>query len=286
MFSSRFAFASDRPYTPGTVSDADLDEHLTRTGLQRLVLVQPSPYGDDNSCMLAALARLGARARAVATVPPRTPPQELVRFHSLGVRGARLNFETPSLRPDIGAARERIRELARQIAPVGWHLELYAALSLIHALADTVAELPIAVVIDHFGMPAAPFDVTSAEARTLCQLMEGGQIHVKLSAARRVADPEDPRLRDWVAMLLDAGGDRLVWGSDWPHPRSHRFAADREDTIAGLYPEDDRRILDLLANWTGSATALRRILVDTPARLYDFAEASGIDAPKIPAARI
>jgi predicted TIM-barrel fold metal-dependent hydrolase len=165
-------------------------------------------------------------------------------------------------------------------------LELYAALPLVSTLADTLAELPVAIVVDHFGMPAVPFDTASVEARTLCQLMESERVHVKLSAARRVADPEDHRLRDWVAMLLDAGGDRLVWGSDWPHPRSRRFAADREDTVAGLYPEDDRRILDLLAIWTGSATAFRRILVDTPARLYDFAEASGDGGPKIPASRI
>lgn len=219
----------------------DLRRHLKTLGLGRVVIVQPSPYGADNACTLAALARLGDRARAVAVIDEGADLEEL---HRAGVRGVRVNLETESER-DPAAAQKRIEETARRVAPLGWHVQVFTKMNLLRGLKP----LPIPLVIDHFGLVASP-DELPREA------------YVKLSAPHRLAVDAEPLVR----ALAAERPDRLLWGSDWPHvPRGKRSP----DRVLPFEAIDDAAALRRLEDWL-PANVLEKILVENPARLYDF----------------
>lgn len=267
---SRYPFDPARTYTPGPAS---LDELLAlhrRLGVQRVVLVQPSPYGADNACMLDALAGLGGAGRAVAVIDEATSDTALRRMHEAGVRGVRVNLETAG-RHDPGHARERLLQAARRVAPLGWHVQTYTNLATLSALGDALAGLPAVLVVDHFGRAQAAEGTGQAGFDVLLRALASGRVYVKLSAPYRIsAQPDYADAAAIARALIDAAPDRVLWGTDWPHPG---WAAGGPPSATGITPfrrEDDGRALQRCLEWAGTPERAQALLVDNPARLYGF----------------
>ena len=266
----RFPLSPDRLYMPGPAPLAGLIAHQQALGLERVVIVQPSVYGTDNSCMLDALYRFGPRTRGIAVVDANISHNALRQLHEAGVCGIRLNLETAGV-TDLHTARRRIQKVAAQAAPYGWHIQIYADISVIAALQDVIRDLPVTVVFDHFARVKARRGPDQPEFAPLLSLVHLGKAYVKLSAPRRISDLPDYRDVGAIAgALLQANPERLLWGSDWPHPGARPGSARDPDHIEPFYPDDDGLVLNRLNSWMGSADVMRQILVENPARLYGF----------------
>ena len=248
---ARFPFAPGHTYTPPDASIGELLALQKRLGLERVVIVQPSPYGTDNSCTLHALKQLGPRARGVAVIDDKT---SLAGMHEAGVRGVRVNLQTAGV-SEPATAQRLLDETAARVAPLGWHVQTFAKIALLRKLN---IRLPVPLVIDHFGLAADADDVA-----WLSKQLRSGRAYVKLSGPHRL--PMDPG--PVVRALLYANPERCVWGTDWPHP----FSGARKPTEIQPFDKiDDSAALGRLHGWVGDDALFRKILVDNPARLYDF----------------
>ena len=253
----RYPMDPKRVYTVGPASTADLRALRARTGISRHVLIQPSFYGADNRCMVDALKDLGDSARGVAVVAPDISDASLLDLQAHGVRGVRLNIETGGGTDPTGPARQ-IAELGARLAPLGWHIQVYASLPVVTGLADAVMASPVPVVIDHFGLAMADRGTGQPGFARLLEMVKGRKTYVKLSAPYRIST-RGPDYPDVPPML---------WGSDWPH--TVRAAGKGPLDVSSFKPEDDARNLNLLRGWVGDEAVFRQILVDNPARLYRF----------------
>jgi predicted TIM-barrel fold metal-dependent hydrolase len=268
--SSTYAFAADRHYTPG---DASLEELLTlhrHLGIERVVIVHPSPYGSDNACTVDALRKIGDSARGVAVIDETTTDTQLRDMHEAGVRGVRLNLETGGVNDPV-YAREQLRWASERVAPLNWHLQIFTNLTLLASLNDTVRSLRLPLVVDHFGRAQAALGTAQPHFDGLLDLVREGKVWVKLSAPQRISN--DPDCADAGAIakaLIAANPNRMLWGSDWPHPGARPGVPRRVDVIEPFNPVNDGRALNRLAEWVGDEAILRKILVDNPAFLYDF----------------
>lgn len=251
---ARYPYAPERAYTPPDASIEELLALQKRLGFERVVVVQPSVYGTDNSCTLDALRRLGRRARGVAVIDARS---DLLQMQKLGVRGVRVNLHTGGVQ-DPATAQRLLEEAAARVAPLGWHVQTFTSISLLRRLDHAIQDFPVPLVIDHFGLPASHADVDY-----LAALLRAGTAHVKLSGPHRL--PMDPG--PVVRALVEANPERCVWGSDWPHPTS---GARDPRRVQPFDPIDDARSLARLRGWLADRALFRKILVDNPARLYDF----------------
>ena len=262
-----FPFDAERTYTPGPASVEDIAEHQRVLGLDRVVIVQPSTYGTDNACTLDAVALLGAGTRAVAVVDPTLPLETLRALHAQGVRGIRVNLETAGV-GDPTTAGAILQRAAEQVAPLGWHVQTYTNLGVIGALHRLMADLPVPLVIDHFGRTmVAAGGVAQAGFDALLDLVATGKAFVKVSAAHRIGNPDDAA--PIAQALIAANPARVVWGSDWPHPGGGRGTRHTEG-IEPFNPIDDGAALNRLRRWAGDEAIFRAILVENPARLYGF----------------
>ena len=258
----------NRVYTAGPAPVSALLAQRARLGLTRNVLIQASFYGTDNRCMLDALSELGDSARGVAVVAPQISDDDLRALDARGVKGIRINLETAKNR-DPKAAEAALSAMAARLAPLGWHIQLYAMLSVIDRLADQIARLPVPVVVDHFGRAVAALGVEQPGFATLLDLVRSGRIFVKLSGSRHISTaPGAADVAPLARALIDAGYDRLVWGSDWPHT-TRRTDGSRTE-IAPYEKIDDAAQLALLRSWCPDERTWNAVLVDTPARLYGF----------------
>jgi D-galactarolactone isomerase len=242
--------------------DASVTQYLVlreALGLQRTVCVTPSTYGTDNRSMLAALAVLGGAARGVAVVDPSVGDEELRRLHALGVRGIRLNLSL-----GVSSTSAMLRPLAERIAPLGWHVQLIVPSDRLAALAPDLDALRVDFVLDHFAK-VAPSDLGGEAHRRVLRWLERGRGWVKLSGAYLVSEATGHDGSDagpLARTFLAAAPGRVIWGTNWPHATAS----------AGLHPwPDDAGLLERLVQWCGDAATLRQVLVDNPARLYDFA---------------
>jgi 2-pyrone-4,6-dicarboxylate lactonase len=268
---ARFPLGAERAYT---VAEAPLagHEHLKMaTGLERTVLVQASAYGNDNSAMLAALARLGPRGRAVAVVGADTPAPELERLHQAGVRGLRLNFQTMRGRY-AGDAKDWLAKFEALAAPLGWHLQLFCDAGTLAGLEDALRKTAVPLVIDHMGLPDAAAGLEQPGFQTVLRLARSPTVWIKLAGADRITRTSG-RLRDaipYMRALVEAAPDRLVWGSDWPNIGFHAGGQIRSDEILPYRELDAGELLDVLIEAVPDAGARRAILADNPQRLYFF----------------
>ena len=263
----RFPYANERVYTPPTASLADLGELQAALHFDRVVIVQPSVYGTDNSCTLDAIRRLGARGRGVAVIDKSTGAGALDDMAAAGIRGVRLNFETAG-ETDPAAIRRGLAAVAEQVRGRNWHVQFNTSLPVIAALKDDFAALPFPIVIDHFGRAKAALGPSQPGFDALLELVKSGRAYVKISAAYRMSDraPDFPDAPPIAQALIAANPDRIVWGSNWPHPG--RGAT--RTAIAPPYPNDDGLLLNQLPRWAPDPAIRRKILVDNPARLYGF----------------
>ena len=232
---------------------------LDAIGVERGVLVQPSIYGADNRAMLAALARDPARLRGVAVVPFDVDTAELERLHAAGVRGARSNIV--DLKEGKGRLPlERLRALAQRIKPFGWHLEFLMHVDEFPQLDRQLADFPVDVVFGHLGYVPTNKGADAPGFKALLRLMRDGRAWVKLTAPYRLTLSPMPYadVAPFAQALVEAAPERLLWGSDWPHVY-----------IRTAMPNDGE-LFDVFAQWVPDAAQRKRILVDNPAKLYDW----------------
>jgi predicted TIM-barrel fold metal-dependent hydrolase len=263
---SQFPYASERVYTPPQASVDDLRDLQTALRFDRVVIVQPSVYGTDNSCTLDAMRKLGARARGVAVIDKSTSAGALDAMAAAGVRGVRLNFETAGeSNPD--AIRRGLAVVTEQLRSRDWHVQFNTSLPVIAALHGDFAALPFPVVLDHFARAKAALGPGQPGFDALISLVKSGRAYVKISAAYRTSRRRRTSRRDGAR----AGAGRR-------QPRPHRLGqqlaasgrgATRTD-IAPPYPNDDGLLLNQLPKWVPDAATRKKILVDNPARLYGF----------------
>lgn len=269
----RFPLVPARRYTPGPASVEDLLALQRALRLSRVVVVQAGPQGTVNACLVDALPRLvagGSQARGVAVIDGATTDAELAAMHRTGVRGVRVNLESLGMH-DPSGARRLLQETAARVARLGWHVQIYTTLPVLASVIDGMRTLPSPLVIDHFGRPAAARGIGQPGFDVLLSLVRAGGAYVKLSAAHRISDHPDCADAAAIAQaLVDANPDRMLWGTDWPHPGGGQGEARSPEVIEPFSPIDDGRALNRLREWIADPARLRKILVDNPARLYDF----------------
>jgi predicted TIM-barrel fold metal-dependent hydrolase len=266
-----FPFVEKRSYTPPPASAEQLLALQNALHLSRVVIVQPSVYGTDNSCTIDGIRRLGDRARGVAVIDDNTANDALDEMHKAGIRGVRVNLETAG-ETDPDLARRNLIAAAERVAPRGWHVQVYTRLSVLSSLRATIeAGLPVPVVFDHFGGARAADGLDQPGFADLVALVKAGHAYVKVSGSYRSSD-KPPAYADTAPLakaLIAANPDRVVWGTDWPHP-NHALPGRPVEETAPLFDIDDGLALNQLYSWAQRAIIRRKILVDNPARLYDF----------------
>ncbi|MBL0143901.1 MAG: amidohydrolase family protein [Betaproteobacteria bacterium] len=258
---SRHAYSSDRIYTPPDCLVPDYRAMLATLGVERAVLVQPSVYGIDNTVMRQALREAGPVFRGVAVVDWAVGEPELAALHADGVRGVRINVV--DVKEGGGALPvERLRDLARRIAPRGWHLELLAHVDEYASLDRDLADFPVEVVFGHLGYMRTDKGLEAPGFQALVRLLEAGRAWVKLTGPYRISTGGMPHgdVAPFAHALLRAAPGRVVWGSDWPHVM-----------VKGAMPNDGD-IADLVLDWIPDEGLRRKVLVDNPARLYGFGD--------------
>lgn len=254
IYDPRFQPAVTRP-TQATVADYRLLQK--RIGVSRVVIVQPRNYRTDNSPTLDAIRQLGiANARGVAVIHPDAPEAELRRLNEGGIRGIRFTVGNPAT---AVVSVDMIEPLAKRIAPYGWHVQLNMETDQIAGHADLLRRLPTQIVFDHMGKLGLT-GLDHPAYGVIRELLDAGRAWVKISGAYTNTRVGPPTYADATAVaqaFVDAAPERLVWGSDWPHPTPTE-------------PPDDAVLFDLLATWAPDEAVRNRILVGNPEALYGF----------------
>ena len=269
---ARFPFWNGRIYTPPVATADDLLALQTALRLEKVVIVTPSVYGTDNSATLDGIRQLGPkRARGVAVIGASTAKADLDAMGEGGIRGIRVNLETGGV-TDPAAARRLLEAAAKQIEGRPWHMQVYARLPLIAALRAELGSLPMPVVFDHFAGAEAARGVEQPGFDAVLDLVKSGKAYVKISGAYRSSGeaPDYPKVAPFARALVAANADRIVWGTDWPHPDSIPTPARKATDLAPPMVVDDGRLLNMLAEWVPDAATRTKILVANPARLYGF----------------
>ena len=265
-----YPMVTERHYTPGPASVDDLRQHLARNGLARTVIIQPSFYGNDNRCMLQALHELQGAGRGIAVVDKDASDADLRALHTQGIRGLRLNVES-SGDGDIQAISAALTYWAGRIAALGWHLQIYASLDALYALAPILQSLAVPVVLDHFAMVTDATPLNDVRAQAVLSLVRSGRAYVKLSAPYRIQSSLTPNV-DAVARIavryLQANPERVLWGSDWPH--TNREPGKTEHQVSAYRQVGPVALLQGIYAWLPTAALRKQVLVDNPERLYGF----------------
>jgi predicted TIM-barrel fold metal-dependent hydrolase len=255
IYDSRFPIAKTATLRPKPATVADYRLLQKRIGTTRNVIVQPSTYGVDNSCLLDALRQFGtSNTRGIAVVNNDVPDAQLHELNAAGVRGIRFNLL------QAGATTlDMLETLSRRVAPLGWHVQINASSPQIVSAATLFQRLPCPVVFDHFGHTLILGRDDPAFSVIVKQLQTGNG-WLKLSGAyidSKIGPPDYPESTPTAQAYVAEAPDQLVWGTDWPHPTT---------------PEkpDDAVLFDLLARWVPNSILRRRILVENPAKLYGF----------------
>ncbi len=254
---ARFPYATERRYTPCDAPKTKLWGLRDYLGFDRNVIVQATCHGADNRALVDALLTSQGRARGVATVAASVTDRELAALDAAGVRGVRFNFVR---RLVDTTPREVLLQIARRVAPLGWHVVIYFEAAELPELYDFFASLPTTVVVDHMGRPDVTRSVDGPEFELFVRLMrERPNIWSKVSCPDRLSRSGAPDYADVVPFarrLVETFPDRVLWGTDWPHPnlKSHM--------------PDDGALVDFIPRIAPAAHLQRQLLSDNPARLY------------------
>ena len=252
-----FPYAPERKYTPCDAPKEKLWTLRDFLGFDRNVIVQATCHGADNRALVDALQSSDGRARGVATVRADVDDAELQKLHAAGVRGVRFNFvkrlvdTTP---PNV------LLQIARRIQPLGWHIVIYFEAQDLPELYDFFTELPTTVVVDHMGRPDVSQPVDGPQFERFITLMrERPNFWSKVSCPERLSRVGPPSYADVVPFarrVVEAFPDRVLWGTDWPHPnmKSHM--------------PDDGQLVDMIPKIAPTAELQHKLLVDNPMRLY------------------
>jgi 2-pyrone-4,6-dicarboxylate lactonase len=251
----RFPLAKGAPYTPPERTSDDLVALHERLGVDRAVIVQTTVYKADNRAMLDGIARSAGRWRGVALIDETFDDAAFRALHEGGVRGVRFGFvKHLGGVPDLAL----VRRTAARIAPMGWHLVLHLDAGNIPEFLEFFGEFNLPVVVDHMGRVPVRDGLDQAPFRLLLELLKRPNWWVKVSGAERISETGPP-FADAIPFaqgLIAAAPDRVLWGTDWPHPNVR-------------WEPDEADLVDLLPRFADAA-ALQQVLVDNPARLYGF----------------
>jgi predicted TIM-barrel fold metal-dependent hydrolase len=252
IYDPRFDSPGQRP-GPANATVKDYRLLQKRIGVSRVVIVQPRNYGTDCSATVDAISQLGANARGVGVLRPDVTDAELAKLDAGGIRGIRFTLGDPSTAVvSIGM----VEPLSKRIAALGWHVQLHVPPDQLVAHADMVRRLPSSIVIDHMGRLPQPAGIRHPAYKLIRELIDKGRTWLKLAApldAQTDYSAATAIAQAWIA----AAPERLVWGSNWPHP---------SETVK----PDDAVCFDLLAEWAPDEAQRRRILVTNPEKLYGF----------------
>ena len=261
---AEFPYAPERKYTPCDASKHELFALRDQLAFARNVIVQATCHGADNRALVDACIASGGRARGVATVRRNVSDDELRALHAAGVRGVRFNFVRRLV--DF-TPKDELAEIAARIAALGWHVVVYFEAQDLPGLWDFFTTLPTTVVVDHMGRPDVTQPVDGPEFALFLKLMhEHPNIWSKVSCPERLSVAGPPALageqapyRDVVPFarrLVETFPDRVLWGTDWPHPN-----------LKGHMP-DDGLLVDFIPHIATTPDLQRKLLVDNPMRLY------------------
>jgi 2-pyrone-4,6-dicarboxylate lactonase len=261
--SDSFPYAEGRGYTPPDAPVENFIALLDRLGMAHGVAVQGNAHGYDNRVLLDALSRFPGRLRGVAITDTRIAPSTLRHWHDLGMRGLRFHLFSDAGKPGYvrGVGLDVFEVFRKTMAELGWVMQIFCDWRLMSDLAPTLRSVSrqIPVIVDHMLHIPAERGIGDANFQALLRLVGEGEVHVKVSAPYRLSAqfPDYGDARAFHDALLAANPERLMWGSDWPHP-----------SIAAEVMPDDGHLLDLFMAWTPNEATQRRILVETPARLF------------------
>jgi len=251
---SRFPYAPERRYTPqdaGRETLAALHRHL---GLERAILVQASCHGTNNNAMLDALEWAKGRWRGVAMVKKDVTDLELTTLHEAGVRGVRFNFVA-----HLGGAPDlkNVQAVIARVTPLGWHIQLHLDAEDIETYRGFLESLRVPFIIDHMGRVEASHGLEQKPFRQLLDLMKNELAWIKVSGPERVSSAGKPfhDAMPFARALIAAAPDRVLWGTDFPHPNVK-------------WMPNDGELVDLFAATVPDEATRRKVLVDNPARLY------------------
>jgi predicted TIM-barrel fold metal-dependent hydrolase len=259
IYDGRFPVAPNATLKPGDAKPDDYRLLQKRIGTTRNVVVTPSTYGTDNSCTLDGMAKLGSNARGVAVVDTSVSDAELKRLHELGIRGIRFNLVQAG-----ATTAEMLEPLSRRVNELGWHVQIHMLGDGIVKIEDTLQRLPSPIVFDHMGRIPKDVGVEHPAFTTIRRLIDKGRTWVKISGAYMDTKVGPPSYADSTRLAqayVQAAPERMVWGSDWPHPTEKN-------------KPDDAVLFDLLTAWAPEEAVRNRILIDNPATLYGFAKAT------------
>jgi len=263
----RYPLPDDRSFTPALAPETALTRLHERLGIARAVIVQSQGHGFDHTPLLDALHTGGGRYRGVALIRPSDDEATLARYHAAGVRGARFNFLAHlGGRPNLDA----IRDVIARVRPFHWHAAIHVAGNDIVEYADFLRSLDMPLVVDHMGRPNIAEGPESPAMHTLRNLLDRGNVWVKLSGSDRLSAAGAPftDALPFAQRLAAHAPERVLWGSDWPHVNLH-----------GPMP-DDVDLTNLIAEIVPDAGKRIQMLVDNPVAFFDFAPLE--DLPKTP----
>lgn len=252
-----FPFAPERKYTPCDASKEQLFDLRDFLGFDRNVIVQATCHGDDNSALIDALLSSHGRARGVATVRPEVSEESLERMHAAGVRGVRFNFVKRLVDPKPDAYYLSIVE---RIKKFGWHVVIYFEAADLAERWNLFTNLPTDVVVDHMGRPDVSKSVDGPEFDLFLRFMrENRNVWTKVTCPERLTLEGPPDYSDVIPFaqkVVSAFPDRVLWGTDWPHPNIKRNMP------------DDGKLVDFIPAIAPTPELQRMLLVDNPGRLY------------------
>lgn len=249
-----FPYAPNRRYTPEDAPKETLKALHDHLGLTRAVIVQASCHGSDNRAMLDALAWQPELYRGVAILDGNTPGTDIPIMHRAGVRGARFNFvKHLGGSPDMTV----FANILRRIKPMGWHVVLHVDAPDIIPLSDMIRGLTLPFVIDHMGRVPAKDGVDQKPLVALLDLAKLDRCWIKVSGSERIDMPPYDKAVPIAKKIVEASPDRVLWGTDFPHPNSTHEA-------------DEADLVDLLPKIAPDPVLLKKLLVDNPAKLYGY----------------
>ena len=261
-----FPMFSGRTYTPEAASPAEMTALHKALGIDRVIIVTPSIYGPDNSATIAGLKVRGKNARAVAVINDKTTDGEIDQLVSLGFKGIRLNLVTNGV-VDPQIIRAQFLSAAERVKKWGWHIQINTTLNIVSALKEAFLNSPVPLVFDHFAGTDEELDVKQSGFSDLVDLVKSGKTFVKISVT---AGPRKnySLFKPFAQALIGANVDRILWGTNWPHPNSTKMPNNTD--VSPLWPVDDGLVLNQLPSWAPEASVRKKILVDNPEKLYGF----------------
>ncbi|SDV47304.1 amidohydrolase family protein [Chitinasiproducens palmae] len=272
VFPDPTRFSPSRPFTPPEASGDQLLALQRALGMDHVVIVNSTVYGATIQPVLEVIGQLGQRrARGVALFDPKLGAEEIDALHAGGIRGVRVFLGlTPDV--DLSAAARQLEIADKQVAGRPWHIQVYGKHSVLAALRTQLGALRAPLVFDHFCGIDAPAGLDQDGFGDVVALVRSGKAYVKLSGPYYCSDkaPDYPDMTPYAKALIGANPERVLWGSDWPHPNSTPIPTRKATDIAPAQDIDDGLVLDQLAVWAPDVTVRKQILCDNPQRLYGF----------------